>query len=146
LSGERPPPEARRTGLRCTGVRWALWSLGVLALALGIVGVFLPLLPTTVFLLIALWAFSRSSPRFHRWLYDHPRLGPPLRAWHRHRVISPGAKAAAVGLMAAGLLFAGSVLQTEGWALAISAAVLVPVGAFILAQRSAIPDESCRDG
>jgi uncharacterized membrane protein YbaN (DUF454 family) len=146
LSDEQPLPEARRGGLRCTGIRWALWGLGVLALAVGILGVFLPLLPTTVFLLIALWAFSRSSPRFHRWLYDHPRLGPPLRAWHRHRVISPGAKAAAVGLMAAGLLFAGGVLRSEGWALAISAAVLVPVAVFILAQRSAVPDEGRREG
>ncbi len=126
-------------------MRWAFWALGLFALSLGILGVFLPLLPTTVFLLIALWAFSRSSPRFHRWLYDHPRLGPPLRAWHQHRVISRAAKCTAIGLMAGGFLFAAGVLQAETWALTISAGVLVPVAVFILAQRSTVPSTEGRD-
>ncbi|MHB1060022.1 MAG: YbaN family protein [Rhodanobacter sp.] len=141
MSSDHPERDPRIGETRCAGVRWALWALGLFALSLGTLGIFLPLLPTTVFLLIALWAFSRSSPRFHRWLYDHPRLGPPLRAWHQHRVISPMAKCTAIGLMAGGLLFAAGVLQAETWALAISAAVLVPVAAFILSQRSAVPED-----
>lgn len=65
-------PESR---LSCPGVRHGLMALGWVCVALGIAGLFLPVMPTTVFLLIAAWAFSHSSHRFHRWLYDHPRLG-----------------------------------------------------------------------
>lgn len=130
---------------RCTGVRWALRGVGVVALILGIIGVFVPLMPTTIFLLAALWAFSRSSPRFHRWLYEHPRLGPPLRAWHQHRVIPPRAKIAAVGFMAVGLLLAAAVFATDGWAVGILALILLPVAGFILMQRSAVPEASRGD-
>jgi uncharacterized membrane protein YbaN (DUF454 family) len=125
-------------------VRWALRVVGGLALALGVLGAFVPLIPTTIFLLIALWAFSRSSPRFHRWLYDHPRLGPPLRAWHEHRVISPRAKAAAVGLMAGGLVLAATVFATDGWVVGLAALVLIPVAGFILMQRGAVPEATTR--
>ncbi len=73
---------------------------GFLMTALGIVGVFLPLLPTTPFLLVAAWCFSRSSPRFEQWLLDHRTLGPPLANWRREGAISARAKIAAVGLIA----------------------------------------------
>ncbi|WP_337183570.1 YbaN family protein [Shinella sp.] len=74
---------------------------GLLMTALGIVGVFLPLLPTTPFLLVALWCFSRSSPRLERWLLEHPVLGPPLINWRREGAISARAKFVAVSLIAA---------------------------------------------
>lgn len=73
---------------------------GFLMTAIGIVGVFLPLLPTTPFLLVAAWCFSRSSPRFEQWLLDHRTLGPPLANWRREGAISARAKIAAVGLIA----------------------------------------------
>ena len=59
-------------------LRFLLIALGMLNVALGVVGIFVPGMPTTVFLLIAGWAFARSSPRLHRWLHQHPRLGPYL--------------------------------------------------------------------
>ncbi|MDP6403584.1 MAG: YbaN family protein [Alphaproteobacteria bacterium] len=86
-------------------LRHALFAFAWLNVVVGVVGIFLPLLPTTVFLLIALWAFSLSSPRFQAWLYHHPRLGPPIRAWHDHGVIPLRAKMAAVVVMSAGLIF-----------------------------------------
>jgi uncharacterized membrane protein YbaN (DUF454 family) len=129
----------------CTGVRWALRGLGFAALAVGIVGLFVPLLPTTVFLLIALWAFSRSSPRFHRWLYEHPRLGPPLRAWHQHRVISPRAKLMALALMAASLTTVAIMFASREWIVAVVALVLLPVAAFILAQPTRAPETTRAD-
>ena len=79
--GDEAGPAVARPGLRV-----ALLALGWICVALGVVGMAIPGLPTTVFLIIALWAFSRSSHRFHDWLYAHPHLGPPLRAWHAHGV------------------------------------------------------------
>ena len=73
--------------------------------ATGIVGIFLPLLPTTPFLLAAAWCFSRSSPRLEQWLLDHRTFGQPLRDWRRDGAISARAKAIAVALMAASFAF-----------------------------------------
>jgi uncharacterized membrane protein YbaN (DUF454 family) len=60
-----------------------LLVLGWSFLALGIAGIFLPLLPGTVFLILSAACFSRSSPRFERWLLEHPHLGPPVRQWRQ---------------------------------------------------------------
>lgn len=145
LPGTESPRAEPPAGGHCSGVRWALGSVGLLALTLGIIGVFLPLMPTTVFLLIALWAFSRSSPRFHRWLYEHPRLSPPLRAWQQHRVISPRSKAAAVGLMTLSLFLAAALFASDGLMVTLTAIILAPVAIFILLQRSTVPDAQSGD-
>ncbi|MCY1126437.1 YbaN family protein [Frigidibacter sp. RF13] len=71
----------------------AVWvTIGFLALALGVIGVFLPLLPTVPFLLLACVAFGKSSARLHRWLLAHPRLGPPIHDWNERGAISQKAK------------------------------------------------------
>lgn len=74
---------------------------GLFMTALGIVGAFLPLLPTTPFLLVAVWCFSRSSPRLEQWLLNHRTLGPPLMNWRREGAISARAKTMAVSLIVA---------------------------------------------
>lgn len=78
------------------------FCLGMMSLATGIVGAFLPLLPTTIFIIIAAWAFGRSSPRFEQWLLNHKRFGPTLRAWRDSGAIRPAAKAMACSGMAVG--------------------------------------------
>lgn len=75
--------------------RLPLRLLGGVAVALALVGVVLPVLPTTPFLLVAAWAFARSSPRLDAWLRTHPRLGPLLAAWESRRAIPRRAKAVA---------------------------------------------------
>lgn len=72
---------------------WLL--LGFLCVGLGLVGAFLPLMPTTIFMILAAGCFARSSPRLEAWLLDHPHFGPPLRAWRTEGAISRGAKRAA---------------------------------------------------
>ena len=70
-----------------------LWAaLGWFFVALGFVGIFLPVLPTTPFLLLALGCFSRASPRLETWLLGHPRFGPSLQAWRAHGAIGRSAK------------------------------------------------------
>lgn len=70
------------------GFRWAWWLLAYASLAMGIVGIFVPGLPTTVFILIAAWAASRGSERLHRWLLRHPVFGPVIADWQVTRAVS----------------------------------------------------------
>jgi len=67
--------------------RWVFIALGYVSLVLGFVGVFLPLLPTTPFVLLAAFFFSKGSERLHRWLINHPRFGSYLRDWEAEQVI-----------------------------------------------------------
>ena len=66
--------------------------IGWLAVVLATLGVVLPLLPTTPFLLLAAWCFARSSPRFHHWLLYRSWFGSYIRHWQDHRALPPGAK------------------------------------------------------
>lgn len=111
-----------------------LWAgFGGLALVLGLVGVVLPLLPTTPFVLLAAYCFARSSPRLHGWLISHPRLGPMIRDWNEHRAIPPRAKRLAVlAMLAAFALSLGIGLRWE--ALAAQGLVLIGAASFILTR------------
>ncbi|WP_434586113.1 DUF454 family protein [Klebsiella sp. R390] len=76
--------------------RIILIIIGWLAVALGTLGIFLPLLPTTPFILLAAWCFARSSPRFHHWLLYRSWFGGYLRHWQQYRAMPPGAKPQAI--------------------------------------------------
>ncbi|MDD1782397.1 YbaN family protein [Enterovibrio sp. ZSDZ35] len=67
--------------------RIVLLSVGWICVALGVIGIFLPLLPTTPFMLLASACFMRGSPRIAKWLHEHPKFGPALNNWHQHRAI-----------------------------------------------------------
>jgi len=78
--------------MSCRRVRIVLLVAGWLCMALGLIGVFVPMLPTTPFLLLSAACFLRSSPRMHARLMAHPRLGPFLEQWRRERTIPRAAK------------------------------------------------------
>jgi uncharacterized protein len=80
-------------------VRFLLLGAGWLSVGLGVVGIFLPVLPTTPFLLLAAACFARSSPRFYQWLVGHPRLGPWIRGYLDGKGMPLKAKVYAIGLM-----------------------------------------------
>ena len=63
-------------------------ALGFVALVLGIIGIPLPVLPTTPFLLLSAWCFSRSSERWHQWLLANETFGPVITSWEKRRCIS----------------------------------------------------------
>ncbi len=111
-----------------------LTTAGMLLLGLGGLGIVLPVLPTAPFFIAAAACFSRSSPRFDKWLIGHPVLGQPVRAWREYRAIPWQAKLVAIVAMScsfAALLVVGSDHPTV---LVIVGAVLVASAAFILSR------------
>ena len=90
-----------------------LWlGAGLTALALGTVGIALPLLPTVPFYLLAAFCFARSRPEWAERLHGHPRWGPPLREWRERRAIGRRAKISALGAMGVGV---AATWLTLGW-------------------------------
>lgn len=87
-------------------VRGLYLAAGLFCVALGFIGIFLPVLPTTPFLILAVACFARSSQRLESWMLDHPRFGPLLRDWRRRGAIPRRAKMMAfVGILAGYVLF-----------------------------------------
>jgi uncharacterized membrane protein YbaN (DUF454 family) len=105
----QPTPSASRSA--------RLWrAAGTLSVGIGLFNAFVPLLPTTVFLLIGLWAYGKGAPELRDRLLDHPRFGPSLRLWQERRAMTRLAKWQCVGTIAFGylltLLLAGFTLVT----------------------------------
>jgi uncharacterized membrane protein YbaN (DUF454 family) len=111
-------------------VRWPFAILAYVFAALGLLGLAVPGLPTTPFILLAAWAASRGSERMHVWLRDHPRLGPPLRDWREEGAISTRAKILAVVLLA----MSWTILLVRGtatWLLIALAAFFMGLAVFV---------------
>ena len=81
-------------------VRWLLMAFAILCLIMGVIGIIVPGLPTTVFILMAGWAAARSSPRLHAWLWNHRLFGPMLQDWTHGGRVSRKAKWSATIVMA----------------------------------------------
>ncbi len=100
------------------------------ALGAAALGVVLPVLPTTPFLLVAAWSASRHSPELEARLLAHPRFGPHLVAWRRERAITRRAKVSALVLLVVSL--AVSLLLLDAWPMKIFVScIVVTVGAYL---------------
>lgn len=121
-------------------MRPLLFVLGCLLFGLGFVGMFVPVLPTTPLMLLALWCFARSSQRFHDWLYTHRVFGPPLQQYRRHRVIPVVAKSTAIVFMAASLVYLFVFSQIAVWVKVLVTA-LMALGAWFILSRPSFPPE-----
>jgi len=122
------------TGEEARNMGRLIWlSLGWLAVGLGVLGIVLPGLPTTPFMLLAAFLFGKGSPRARAWLVEHAHFGPHIRAWEAERAVSPRAKRAAVVAMLA--VFALSLLLgLPLWALALQGLAMGGAAAFILTR------------
>lgn len=135
-SRQETSPRKEHRILRSPALRYAAMAFGWLMVGIGLVGVFVPLFPTTVFILIALWAFSISSPRFRHWLFEHRWFGPPLRAWVTHRAIPKYAKVLSVASMALSVIVI-ALFAAVSWVVpALAAAISAPVALFIVSRPS----------
>lgn len=108
-------------------------SLGIASVGLAGLGAALPLLPTTPFLLVAAYAFARSSPRAEAWLLAHPHFGPLIANWRLHGSISPRVKLIASLFMAAALTLSFA-MGFAPWIIGVQAVVLALVAVFILTR------------
>lgn len=113
------------TGARSRLKRWLLVASGGLALALAALGVLLPGLPTTPFVLLAAGCFAKASPRMHAWLVQHRWLGPMVRDWEANRSLPLRVKWLSTALMAVMVGLSAWQLLHRPWA----AAAVVAVGA-----------------
>jgi uncharacterized membrane protein YbaN (DUF454 family) len=118
-----------------TGVRIFWLAAGLTSLAIGAVGVVLPLLPTTPFLLVAAFAFARSSERLDRWLRDHPSFGALIENWHREGSIDRKTKRVALVVL---LLtpVATWLIGAPLWIIAVQVVILSGAALFILTRPS----------
>ena len=116
-------------------VRIGYLLLGFLSLALGGVGVFVPLLPTVPFVILAAFCFARSSPSLERWLVEHRTFGPHIAAWRSRGAISPVGKRAALIAFAASALL-GLLLLPFPWSL-VPAFAAAAGGRWIVSRPSA---------
>ena len=114
--------------------KWLLVVLGLASVAAGIVGIFLPVVPTVPFLLVALWAFARSSDRLHDWLINHPRFGHPLRQWQETQAIPARTKLLSVGSMGLAAVWLVGFAELPGWALAAALAFMAYGAWFVLSR------------
>ncbi|AZN35572.1 TonB family protein [Iodobacter ciconiae] len=124
-------------------LRWGYTLLGWLMVVLGIIGAILPVMPTTVFLLIALACFSKSSPKFEQWLLQHPYFGASLRAWRSHRLVPRRAKISACTGMLLGLIIL-AFTSTPSWVIAGVAACELLVAIYLIRHPSTIEESGSR--
>jgi uncharacterized membrane protein YbaN (DUF454 family) len=119
--------------------RVVLIVVGFISLFLGGLGIFIPLLPTTPFVLVAAFAFANSSETLHQWLLDHNVFGPLINNWRRHRSISRTTKVMSILSMLV-ILVISWLLGVPVVIIAVQALVLGCVAAFIL-TRPSFPDD-----
>ena len=113
--------------------RLAWLTLGIVALGLGALGVLLPILPTTPFVLVAAFAFAQSSQRLHDWLLDHNLFGGLIANWRRYGAISRSAKMVSVASMVAVVLIS-LLIGVPIFVLAVQLLVLGACAWFILSR------------
>lgn len=122
----------------------ALVAVGVLALALAVIGILVPILPTTPFLLLAAACFIRSSERLYRWLIGHRWFGSYIRNYREHRAVTLRAKVLAMVMLWGVIGYSAIVAVSAWWLRALLAAVAVGVTVHLLRMKTYTPDMAAK--
>ena len=118
--------------------RFVLIVLGWICVGIAFIGIFTPGIPTTPLLIVALWAFSKSSKKLHTWLINHKRFGPILKNWEDHKVLSKNAKITMVILQIIAVIFFYWSTKSLLYSL-ILVVVLIFVAKYVLSLPSSVP-------
>lgn len=120
-------------------IRMTLLILGVTSVVLGVIGAFLPIIPTTPFILLAAWCFLKSSVRAHDWLHRQPVFGEILRNWEKNRAIARKTKIVAISMITVSLLVIW--MQVKFLWLKIAVTVLLVAVALFIWTRNEVTGE-----
>jgi len=123
----KSPPRARAETWRLRAWR----MLGTACVAIGVANAFIPLLPTTVFLLLGAWAWGKGAPEWRARLLAHPRYGPPLQLWLERRMITRRGKRMCLLGLAASWLISSWLLSFRPWPSVLLGAGLLVLGLWI---------------
>jgi len=121
--------------------KWLYFTSGIVFCGIGLLGVILPLLPTTVFLILAVACFARSSPKLERKLLEHPVFGPAILQWTKHGAISLSAKKIACSGMAMGYVVFYIIVQ-PAVLLAMGVAMMMGAAAYYVFTRPLPPSKN----
>ena len=116
--------------------------LGLLFVGIGVLGAFLPLLPTTIFFILAAWCFAKSAPVWRERLLDHPRFGPPIRSFVQQGALTRRAKSIALLGISANFVLTWALVDMTPLAVSILATVLACVSAYIVTRPEPVPVEA----
>ena len=117
-------------------MKYVLILLGIISLALGVIGIFLPVLPTTPFLLLSATLFLRSSQKLYDWLLSHPCFGEYIRNFKEHNAISLRVKVVSLTLVWITLLYCALFVAKEWWMSAVFIAIALGVSMHILKYKT----------
>ena len=123
-------------------LRWGLLLSGFIAVVLGVIGIFLPVLPTVPFLLLAAACFARSSDRFFNWLVDHAHLGPMVKPYLDGNGLRAKTKIKAIMLIWVSIAFSIYLLEGKYWIQAILILVASGVSIYLVRLPTLDPDNT----
>jgi uncharacterized membrane protein YbaN (DUF454 family) len=122
--------------------RGVYFGVGATSVALGVIGIFVPLWPTTCFLLLAGWCFARSSPRAERWLHENRLFGKYLRDYRENGIISARVRFGSLSVLWLFIGISAILLLEHLWAVALLLLVAVAVSAHLFALPTEVPVSS----
>lgn len=130
------------SGFTSKAIRPLYFLLGIVFVGLGYLGYILPVMPGTVFLILALWSFKRSSPRLEDWLLNRSPMGPTLRDWENGRSMRRRTKFVAIGMMWASILASIAIVwprPTAIWLVPLLLAIAIGVSIYIWTRPTTDP-------
>ena len=128
------PPPQQQTRKSHPLMRPLFFVAGLILAGIGIVNLFIPGPPTTIFMILAVACFARSSPKLEAWVLNHPKLGPPVVAWREHGAIPRKAKIFAIVSMALSFVLVLVFARLDMWIVALIGAALLASAVFVASR------------